>query len=86
MEICSKKGTKTQKKERKRARERQREKTKRREEKVRGTAQESFSHEAQTTTKTMPITTYSKDSAVNTPPHTPLLPSDIQKQYTDLRR
>lgn len=72
------------KKERKRARER--EKTKRREEKVRGTAQESFSHEAQKTTKTMPITTYSKDSAVNTPPHTPLLPSDTQKQYTDLRR
>lgn len=66
MEICSKKGTKTRQGER--VRERQREKTKRREEKVRGTAQESFSHEAQKPTKTMPITTYSKDSAVNTPP------------------
>lgn len=37
--------------------ERERERTKRREEKVRGTAQESFSHEAQKT-KIMPVTTY----------------------------
>ena len=48
--------------------ERKREKTKRREEKVRGTAQESFSHEAQKPTKTMQITTYSKDSAENISP------------------
>lgn len=53
MEICSKK---EQKHKRKRG-ERERERTKRREEKVRGTAQESFSHEAQKT-KIMPVTTY----------------------------
>lgn len=59
--------------------ERQRGETKRREEKVRGTAQESFSHEAtqhkkQTTkikekkTNNTPITTHSKkDRAVNDP-------------------
>lgn len=49
------------------------ERRQRREEKVRGTAQESFSHEAQKTTKTMPITTYSKDKVVNTP--SPTLPT-----------
>lgn len=47
------------KKEQKHKRRREKERTKRREEKVRGTAQESFSHEAQKT-KIMPVTTYSK--------------------------
>lgn len=52
--VLKKKDTKTQKEHRERE-------TKRREEKVRGTAQELFSHEAQqkqnTTTKIMPVTT-----------------------------
>lgn len=66
MEICSKKGTKTRKEEIERG---EREKTKRREKKVRGTAQESFSHEAQKNNKkTTPITTYSKDRVVNISP------------------
>lgn len=65
MESCSKKGTKTQ---RKRQREREKARETEKEEKVRGTAQESFHHEAQKKQKTILITTYNKDDAVDTPP------------------
>lgn len=72
MESCSKKGTKTQRK-------RQREK----EEKVRGTAQESFHHKAQKNrTKTILTTTYNKDDAAPPLPHS----CDAQKQYTYSRK
>lgn len=51
-------------------RDREREKVREteKEEKVRGTAQESFHHEAQKTKQTILITTYNKDDAVDTSP------------------
>lgn len=79
MEICSKK---EQKHKRKRG-ERERERTKRREEKVRGTAQESFSHEAQKNKNNASHHIYSKDNRGDGQP--PLL-SQRTKNKTIIHR
>lgn len=77
MEICSKKATKE-----KRNKNTKRGETEQREEKVRGTAQESFSHEAQKNkTKVTLITTQSKTRVNKRAPPPPL---PIHKNNTQI--